>query len=234
MNRWFLFTTADEFLICHAARDWSVSLRSVFRYGSTKERKYWFEYEENLLHRTSFGYGSISEMWKKKVTEVKHAFEYLAPEGFSTWAKSIYILALICTSLFLSVHGVKSAKLLNHFILLPCVSASFSKPPFATKCDPSTCNSSLLPTVRLPVLTSANCSSPSPHFCQLFVSQSSLLLTVRLPVLTSANCSSSSPHFCQLFVSQSSLLPTVRLPVLTSANYSSPSPNIHLTRIRTP
>ena len=63
---WFLFTTADEFLICYAARDSSVSLRSVSRYGSTKERKYWFEYEENLLHRAYFGYGSISEMWRKK------------------------------------------------------------------------------------------------------------------------------------------------------------------------
>ena len=51
---------------CYAAHDWSVSLRSVSRYGSTKERKFWSEYEENLLHRASFGYGSISEMWRKK------------------------------------------------------------------------------------------------------------------------------------------------------------------------
>ena len=60
MISWFLFTTADESFICYAARDWSVLLRS------TKERKYWFEYEENLLHRASCGYGSISEMWRKK------------------------------------------------------------------------------------------------------------------------------------------------------------------------
>ena len=66
MNSWFLFSTADEFLICYAARDWSVSLQSISRYRNTKERKYWFKYEQNLLQRASFGYGSISELLRKK------------------------------------------------------------------------------------------------------------------------------------------------------------------------
>ena len=78
------FTTADEFLICYAARDWSVTVRSVSRYGSTKERKCWFEYKEIF---------SIGFLWirihirdvEKKVPEVKHTFEYLAPGRDKAW-----------------------------------------------------------------------------------------------------------------------------------------------------
>ena len=91
MNSRFLSSTADEFLICYAARDWLVSLLSVSRYGSTKEKKYWFEYEENLLHRAYFGYGSISEMWRKKFQKLSMLLSIWLLERMDRMAKRVLI-----------------------------------------------------------------------------------------------------------------------------------------------
>ena len=67
-----MFTTADEFLICYAARDWSVSLRSVSRAAQRRENI-------DLSMRKIFSIGRIHNRdVEKKVKEVKHAFEYPA------------------------------------------------------------------------------------------------------------------------------------------------------------
>ena len=90
MNSWFLFYNCrritDEL---SRSRDWSVSLWSVSRYGSTNERKHDLSMKQNFsmkFSHTSPWNFILHEVWSKgsiveKLFPVhKHAFEYPAPD----------------------------------------------------------------------------------------------------------------------------------------------------------